>query len=430
MELRAAGLKEQPFSPGVEPVVFFPYAGQQKAFDFFDQTRQHNAGLGLFQGPSSSGKSTLIRRYVEQAADDGAMAIVNAEGINKATLLDSMLRSFGYQHQFDSFNELQNMVTVFIKHQTASGAPPLLFVENTHTMNPAALGVLCELASIRLREKFALRIILASDRPIDYIANAPAMECIARRLTGNFHLEPLTIDETSDYLYAKLRQGGCVDPDYVFPDATCDELYRASGGWPGSLDRLARSAIENAAECPVQPEHVEHPPAPETTRPKPASEEAVAQPGQSRQRGPLLFLTRDGQTLRKIRFSGSRLLVGRAEHNDLAVDSKFVSRHHALLVRHGASTLLMDLNSANGTFVNSRRISNQVLTNDDVITLGDYGLKFVDPDAKRQQAVEGLSLDETVVMLTMDDMRKVLARENTTILPTGNDPAGSSGQSA
>jgi pSer/pThr/pTyr-binding forkhead associated (FHA) protein len=123
-------------------------------------------------------------------------------------------------------------------------------------------------------------------------------------------------------------------------------------------------------------------------------------------------------------------MIGRTEHNDLAIDSKFVSRHHALLVRHGSSTLLMDLNSANGTFVNSRRISNQVLANDDVITLGDYGIKFVDPGAKRHEAVEGISLDETVVMMTMDDMRKVLARENTAIMPAGNDPAAPSDKSA
>lgn len=429
MELRAAGLKEQPFLSSGEPLVFFRYGGQEKAFEFFDQMRQHNSGLGLFQGPTLSGKSTIIEQYAEQHADDGALAVIDAQGLNKTSLLETMLRSFGYQHKFDSFNELLNMVTVFIKHQTASGVPPLLFVENTHAMNPAALNVLCELACIRVREKYALRIVLASDRSIDYIANAPAMECISKRLTGNFHVEPLTIDETSDYLYAKLRQGGCIDPDFVFPDDVCDELYRASGGWPGVLDRLAGLAIDNATECPVSLEHIEHPPAPESTRPAPITDE-LCDDVDPRRAGPLLFLTRNGQTLRKIRFDGSRLMIGRTEHNDLAIDSKFVSRHHALLVRHGSSTLLMDLNSANGTFVNSRRISNQVLANEDVITLGDYGLKFVDPGAKRHEAVEGISLDETVVMMTMDDMRKVLARENTAIMPAGNDPAEPSGKSA
>jgi type II secretory pathway predicted ATPase ExeA len=415
MDLRAAGLKEQPFRARGKPLVFVGYAGQQKAQEFFEQTAQHNAGLGLFQGPHLAGKSTIIREYVRSREDELSIAVVNGEGLTAATLLESILRGFGFQHKFDTVNELLNMVTVFCKQQTASGQAPLLFIENTHTMGPAALNIVSDLACLRVREKYALRMVLTSDRSIDYIANAPAMDCIARRLTGNFHLEPLTIDETSDYLYAKLRKAGCIDPDFVFPDAVCDELYRASGGWPGVLDHLALLAIENAAECPVRLEDIEHPPKPLSTRP---DDPKFDQDDASARSGPLLFLTRNGETLRKIRFDGPRVLIGRSGHNDINIDSKFVSRHHALLVRHGDATLLMDLNSANGTFVNSRRISNQVLANEDVVTIGDYGLKFVDPDASRRRTVEGISLDDTVIMMTMDDMRKVLARENTALLPT------------
>jgi len=402
-------------------VAFFSYSGQEKAFEFFRSVYEHNTGLGLFQGPHLSGKTTIIRHFAEQQKDQCAVAIVNGEGINTSGLLESILRSFGYQHKFDSLNELLSMVKVVIRQQTAGGKPPLLFVENTHAMNPSSLHILCDLAAVRVREKFAIRIVLASDRTIDYIPRAPAMECIAKRLTGDFHLNPLTIDETSDYLYAKMRQGGCIDPDFVFPDAVCDELYRASGGWPGVLDRLAMLAIENAEHCPVGLEDVEHPPVPKSTRQDITDMETGPADGKVRN-GPLLFLTRNGETLRKIRFDGSRLLIGRTEHNDLHIESKYVSRHHAMLVRHGNSTLLMDLNSANGTFVNSRRISNQVMANDDVITLGEFGLKFVDPGAQRHETLEGISLDETVVMMTLDDMRKVLVRENTAILPTVPGP--------
>ena len=429
MELRAAGLREQPFWSRGRSSVFCGYAGQEKAFEYFDQTSRHNAGLGLFQGPHLSGKSSIIQQYAEQRADELAIAIIDGESIDTKTLLESILCKFGYQHRFDTVNELKNMVEVFIKQQTASAQAPLLFVENTHAMNPDALNVLCDLACVRIREKFALRIILASDRSIDYIASAPAMECIAKRLTGNFHLEPLTIDETSDFLYAKLRHGGCIDPDFVFPDAVCDELYRASGGWPGVLDRLALTAIENAPACPVQLDYIEHPPMPRSTRPGVANDETFADEGK-RHKGPLVFVTRNGETLRKIRFVGTRLLIGRSEHNDVPLDSEFISRHHALIVRHGSSTLLMDLNSANGTFVNSRRISNQVLANDDVITLGDYGLKFIDPDAKRREAVESISLDDTVIMMTLEDMRQVLARENTAMLPVVPEPPENKADSA
>jgi len=421
MDLRAAGLKEQAFGSRGRPVAFFSYSGQEKAFEFFRSVYEHNTGLGLFQGPHLSGKSTIIQQFAEQQAEQCAVAIINGEGLNTSGLLESILMSFGYEHKFDSLNELLSMVKVFIRQQTAGGKSPLLFIENTHTMNPRTLHILCDLAAVRVREKYAIRIILASDRTIDYIPRAPAMECIAKRLTGDFHLNPLTIDETSDYLYAKMRQGGCIDPDFVFPDEVCDELYRASGGWPGVLDRLAMQAIDKAEHCPVELGDIEHPPVPKSTRQDITDVDTGSTDGKVRN-GPLLFLTRDGETLRKIRFDGSRLLIGRTELNDLYLKSKYVSRHHAMLVRHGNSTLLMDLNSANGTFVNSRRISNQVLANDDVITLGDFGLKFVDPGAKLHETPEGISFDETVVMMTLDDMRKVLARENTAIIPTPTTP--------
>ncbi|MBJ89480.1 MAG: hypothetical protein CMO98_06415 [Woeseia sp.] len=407
MDISATGLQRQPFHTDGDPLVFFSYSGQEKAYEFFEETWHQNTGLGLFQGPHLSGKSTIISHYKKLIADDCAVAVVNGDGIDSNRLLAAMLKSFGYQHEFETLNELMNMVIVFIKQQTAAGRPPMLFVENTHAMSPDAMNTLCELSAIHVKDKFALRIILASDRSIAYIANAPAMGRIAKRLTGNFHLAPLTIDEASDYLYTKLKQGGCADPDIVFPDAVCDELYHSSGGWPGLLDELAASAIERADQCPVRPNDVGDPSAPKGTHPA-LMQDATLDAEDRSHSDPIIFLTHNGETLKKIRFEGSRLLIGRSSHNDLQIDGKFLSRHHALLVRHGPATLLMDLNSANGTFVNSRRVSNQVLMHDDVITLGDYAMKFVDPKAQRRERVEGIKLDDTELMKTLDDMRKVL----------------------
>ena len=109
--------------------------------------------------------------------------------------------------------------------------------------------------------------------------------------------------------------------------------------------------------------------------------------------------------------------MGRSEHNDIAIASRFVSRHHLLLVRHGSSTFLMDLNSSNGTFVNSRRVSNSVLKDNDIITVGDHRIKFCDPTAKSRADLDGTEFAETAIMKTLDDMRNLLAQENTAIMP-------------
>jgi pSer/pThr/pTyr-binding forkhead associated (FHA) protein len=250
------------------------------------------------------------------------------------------------------------------------------------------------------------------------------MENMSKRLSGDFHLAPLTADETADYLYAKMRSGGCFDPENVFPDEVCDELHAASGGWPGIVDRLALLALAKAEYCPVSKQHIERPAVPPSTRE--ASPGATDQPA-TKDEAPVLYLTKDGRTLKKIVFNGARLLVGRSEHNDLCIDSTFISRHHAHFVRNGKATLLMDLNSSNGTFVNSRRVSNQVMINDDVITIGHHGIKFVDPRATDRAAMEGDGFHDTMVMKSLEDMRRILARENTTMLPAVDKEAAAAG---
>ena len=425
MELGAAGLQEQPFRTHGTPLLFFAYEAQEQAFQFLNDTYSQYRGLGLFQGPPLSGKSTIIRQFVHMLPGEPALAVVDGSGLNTTALLNRVLGQFGYDLKFSSVNELINMLKVFVLQQTASDHAPLLVIENTHAMNPSALRVLCELAELKVRHQSALRLILASDRAIASIVKAPAMECISSRLTGDFHLLPLTEAETTDYLYAKLRAGGCFDPENVFPDEVCDEFYRASGGWPGIVDRLALLALAKAPYCPIETQHIEHPVIPAITTSFTDAEEdplvAEVIAGAGLDNRPQLILTRDGKTVQEIPVDRPRFLVGRSEHNDICINSKFISRHHAMFVSNGAATFLMDLNSTNGTYVNSRRISNQVLVNDDIVSLGEYRLKFLDPNATDREALESAGFEETVIMKNLEDMRRMLARENTMAMPVPPD---------
>ncbi len=407
MELSAAGLKEQPFRTHGRPLVFVSYASQEKAFNFLQATYQHVAGLGLFQGPSLSGKTTIIRHFASLQKENCAVAVVNGAGLNAKSLLETVIRAYGYEYKFDTVNELLSMVKVFGQQQSASGQPPMLMIENIHEMNPSALRVLCDLASVRVREKYSFRIVLVSDRSIEYIVDAPALEPMSKRLTGSFHLEPLTVDETCDYVYKKLRHGGCIDPALLFPEEICDELYKASGGWPGIVDRLALLAIAKAKGRPIKMRHIEYPSIPDSTRPG---------AGSQRTRDPVLHLIYNGEVVQKKLFDGSRLLIGRSEQNDLIIESKFVSRHHALLVRHGASTLLMDLNSANGTFVNSWRVSNKMLTHDDMITIGDHGIKFIHVSAPDRAELQAAGFDDTIVRASMKKILHVFDEDDATLM--------------
>ena len=434
MDLGAAGLYEQPFRTHGKPLVFVHYAGQHAALDFLNSTYEHNQGLGLFLGPSLSGKTTILRQFVNALDPDVAVAMVDGAGLNTTALLDTVLRQFGYRLDYNCVNELINMLRVFTMQQTASGRPPLLIIEHTHTMNPSALRVLCELASTKVRHTGALRMIFSSDRSMQSIIEAPAMECIASRLTGEYYLQPLMRSETMEYLYAKLEAGGSYDPSRIMPRAVCDELHAASGGWPGIIDRLALLALAKAADCPVLKEHIEHPAITDETgaiRLQLLDEETHPddEAGAAENKSPRLYLSLNGKTIGELTLDKQRVLIGRSEHNDLPIDSRFISRHHAMFIRHGTATYLMDLNSTNGTYVNSRKISNHVMMHDDVISLGNHSIKFKYPTATYRNQTDEAGLADTIIMKNLDDMRRMLALENTHTMPLDMDKFMASGDS-
>ena len=427
MDLGAAGLTEQPFRTHGRPLSTVSYASHREALEILQSTYNAPGGLSLFQGPMLSGKSTIIRHFVDTLHQDCAAAVIDGKGLNATGLLEAVLGQFGYVLDHSSAAELMGLLRVFALQQAASYEPPLLIIENTHSLNASALRALCELAELEVRGSKALKMVLVSDRPLKQLVEAPAMRCIAERVTHDFHLHPMNNEEAMEYIHSKLRAAGSEAPPFIFPIAVCTELWRASGGWPGILDRIALLSLAKAETLPVPQEQVEKPVLPQGTWTQADQVEAEAVETPEIPSAPVLYVSHKGKTLRELSFDAPRLLIGRSEHNDITIDSKFVSRHHALLVRHGSATFLMDLNSTNGTFVNSKRISNYVLVHDDVISLGHHRIKFSDPYATSRASLEGDQFAETSVMRTLEDMRKLLAQENTEVLPAATEELPTSG---
>lgn len=416
MDLAAAGLTEQPFRTHGKPLITLDYESHRDGLAALQKTCDALSGLMLLQGPALSGKTTLIREFVANRLDGHAVAIIDGSGLSTTAILEAMLRQFGYLVDFNSTGELLAMTRVFALQQTASHEAPVVIIENVHALNPSAVRALSELAKLKVRQSSALKIILASDQPLIGMLNVPAMEPMRSRLTVDFHLRPMRSEEAADYLHAKLRAAGSDVPEFVFPASVCHELWQASGGWPGILDRIALLALSRAETLPVAISNIERPALPHGTWDAQAIEAAHERLRPSPE-PPMLHLTLAGKTLQTVPFGQPRLLIGRSEHNDIAIDSRYVSRHHLLLVRNGIATFLMDLNSTNGTYVNSRRVSNHLLIDSDIISIGQHRIKFCDPHATERDALDSDDFADTAIMKTLEDMRALLAKENTAVMP-------------
>ncbi|MGI9220056.1 MAG: AAA family ATPase, partial [Woeseiaceae bacterium] len=183
MDLGAAGLLQQPFPSSGDTPANVTYASQQEALQVLQETHAAANGLCLLQGPALSGKSTIINQYVSSLPDETAVAVVDARQMNTAGLLEAVLRQFGYVLDHGSVSELLAMLRVFSMQQTVSQQPPLLIMENTHELNPAALKALCDLAELKVRQFSAMKMVLASDRSLQPIIETPPMESIRQRIT-------------------------------------------------------------------------------------------------------------------------------------------------------------------------------------------------------------------------------------------------------
>ena len=98
-----------------------------------------------------------------------------------------------------------------------------------------------------------------------------------------------------------------------------------------------------------------------------------APPAPARQR---LLVRAEGDT-GIVHVLGKRTTIGRIPANDLCIDADCISRHHAVVLVTDSSTVVEDLNSTNGVFVNDVRVTRHALRDGDLLTIGKTSFRYV-----------------------------------------------------
>jgi multidrug efflux pump subunit AcrA (membrane-fusion protein) len=90
----------------------------------------------------------------------------------------------------------------------------------------------------------------------------------------------------------------------------------------------------------------------------------------------------DSPTTVRFPLNKQNTTIGRARESDIRINGQFISRIHARVLTYAAGTVIEDLGSKNGIFVNSRPISRCTLKDGDVVSLGGkLELRYVELDA-------------------------------------------------
>jgi hypothetical protein len=89
----------------------------------------------------------------------------------------------------------------------------------------------------------------------------------------------------------------------------------------------------------------------------------------------------------------TRLTIGRAPNNDVCLPDRTVSKRHAIVGRVKGETIVKDMDSHNGTYINGEKIREAVISGGDNLKIGGVSLRFY-----QEEGIDASRLSETLVI--------------------------------
>ncbi len=87
-------------------------------------------------------------------------------------------------------------------------------------------------------------------------------------------------------------------------------------------------------------------------------------------------------------FDREEINIGRIMGNDIMINDRSVSGYHAKIRLHNGQAELIDLDSKNGTTVNTEPVKRASLYDQDRITIGNISVQFICPEAISEHAMD------------------------------------------
>jgi CheY-like chemotaxis protein len=129
----------------------------------------------------------------------------------------------------------------FLIEQYAANRRTILIVDEAQNMGPQALEELRMLSNINSEKDQVLQVILAGQPGLRENLRDPRLEQFAQRISVDYNLDPLSLDETREYIRHRLSiAGGSQD---IFADTACEAVFRYSGGIPRLVNLLCDTAL-------------------------------------------------------------------------------------------------------------------------------------------------------------------------------------------
>jgi type II secretory pathway predicted ATPase ExeA len=410
MYLELFKLHELPFRLTPDPQFLYLSKHHARAKAYMESTIWFTDGFVVITGEIGSGKTTLIETFLKELEKDVVVAQINQTQVTAIEFLQSVLVQFGFSPFKMKKAELLATLNEFLVEQYANGRRVLLIVDEAQNLSNKVLEEIRMLSGVETTKEKVLRIILAGQPELNDKLNAAGLVQLAQRIRLRFHLTALSKTDMAAYIQHRLEVAGSQGRQ-IFDPESFPLIYRYTGGIPRLVNTLADTAmmaafaqdrpsvsiddVKAAIEELQWVEYTERSVKLQALHGMPGSMNGGMQShgmnggeaGTGERRIVLgrILVGFNGQTIAERELTPGRFIIGRTPDNDLQIDSKYISRHHAQIITSIHTSVLEDLNSTNGIYVRAKRVRRRMLNDGDVVQIGQHEIMYFDERTNRSR---------------------------------------------
>lgn len=201
------GLSGKPFQLTPDQRFYFESQGHHRAMAYLRYGLEQGEGFIVITGGIGTGKTMLVRNLFSELEGRDIMA---AQLVTTQVEAEDMLRmvcaSFGLAHEGMNKATLLHNLEVIARTRFAEGRRILLVVDEAQNLPSRSLEELRMLANFQIEGRSLFQSFLLGQEELRRTLQGPEMEQLRQRIIAAYHLEPLTAQETREYIEFRLQR--------------------------------------------------------------------------------------------------------------------------------------------------------------------------------------------------------------------------------
>lgn len=224
-------LKQKPFDLLPNPDFLFMSSSHKRALSYLDYGIKERVGFILLTGEVGSGKTTIIRNLIKKNLDNVILSKIFNTRVDSDQLLAMINDDFGLPVlNKDKITMLRELNT-FLIDQFVKGNQAVLIIDEAQNLGHELLEEIRMLSNLETDNAKLLQIILVGQPELRKTLASASLVQLRQRISINCHIQPLTPNETEQYILHRLEKAG--DRDSVqFSQETINIIYTYSRGIP------------------------------------------------------------------------------------------------------------------------------------------------------------------------------------------------------